>query len=160
MEEIWKTIDVAPNYEVSSFGNIRRKDGKVISQWQLNNGYMQTQFNTRKKYQVHRLVAHAFKPEGEFTGAVINHIDNDRENNHYTNLEWCDQSHNIKHAYKQGRMSKKGERHHLTNLTNEIVLEIRRKRISGSSYTELSSEFGVKQGTIKAICIRANWKHI
>jgi len=158
MEE-WKTIEYHPNYEVSSFGNIRRKDGKIISQWQLNNGYMQTQFNTKKKYQVHRLVAKAFIP-GEFPGAVINHLDGVRDNNHYQNLEWCDQSRNIKHSYDSGRHSKKGVRHHMALFSEIEVLEIRCSRESGKTYGEIAKCYGVKYGTIAAICRRENWKHI
>lgn len=34
---------------------------------------------------------------------IINHIDNNRRNNHVDNLEWCTFSHNIRHCYSQGR---------------------------------------------------------
>lgn len=47
----------------------------------------------RRTLRVHRIVAQTFwpNPQGH---AVINHIDEDRQNNHYTNLEWCDYEHN------------------------------------------------------------------
>lgn len=53
-----------------------------------------------KTFKVHRVVALAWlgiPPKGK---NQINHIDGNPLNNHYTNLEWCNSSHNIKHAYQ------------------------------------------------------------
>ncbi len=55
-----------------------------------------------KKWMVHRLVAFAF-PEicGEwFEGAVVNHKDEDKTNNHAENLEWVTQQYNL--TYNNG----------------------------------------------------------
>ena len=53
-----------------------------------------------KNYRVHRLVAKYFvnnlNPD---INNQINHIDGNKLNNHYTNLEWCTASHNTKHAF-------------------------------------------------------------
>ena len=48
-----------------------------------------------KNKLVHRLVAEAFMP-------VINHIDGNKENNNINNLEFCNQCHNIKEAFRLG----------------------------------------------------------
>ena len=53
----------------------------------------------RGHLSVHRAVAREFC-EGYFPNAVVNHIDGNSLNNDYTNLEWCDQSHNIRESYK------------------------------------------------------------
>ena len=49
-------------------------------------------------YQVHRLVALTFipKPSPEFN--VVNHIDRNRQNNYYKNLEWTTVRGNTQHA--------------------------------------------------------------
>lgn len=51
------------------------------------------------RFFVHRLVASAFIPNPNNLPQV-NHIDGNKQNNHYTNLEWCDQSYNVLHSYR------------------------------------------------------------
>ena len=52
-------------------------------------------------FTVHRLVAELFceKPEGM---NQVDHIDGNKHNNHYTNLEWVNNSINQKRAYAMG----------------------------------------------------------
>lgn len=52
-------------------------------------------------YSIHRLVCLTFLANPE-KYAQINHKDGNKLNNHISNLEWCDQSHNIRHAYDTG----------------------------------------------------------
>lgn len=54
-----------------------------------------------KRIKVHRLVALLFlkKIKGK---NVINHKDGNKQNNHYTNLEWCTTLDNNKHARETG----------------------------------------------------------
>lgn len=65
--------------------------------------------NTRRYLRVHRLVAKYFvknpKPD-EFD--IVNHIDGDKMNNHYKNLEWCNISINTQHAYDNGLVRDRG----------------------------------------------------
>ena len=54
-----------------------------------------------KLFRVHRLVAMAFLPNPNNLPQV-NHKDGNKQNNSVDNLEWCEQSDNMKHAYKNG----------------------------------------------------------
>ena len=54
-----------------------------------------------KKSYIHRLVAEHFVDNPK-NYRVVNHIDGNKLNNHYTNLEWCTQSQNSKHALDMG----------------------------------------------------------
>lgn len=58
----------------------------------------------RKYLQVHRLVAMYFCL-GYFNGAVVNHKDGDKHNNHYSNLEWVTQKDNIHKSYVSSGIS-------------------------------------------------------
>ena len=51
-----------------------------------------------KTLLVHRIVAETFigNPNNY---PIINHKDTNPSNNEYTNLEWCDYSHNLEHAF-------------------------------------------------------------
>ena len=63
----------------------------------------------RKHLHVHRLVYEAFV--GEIPkGYEVDHVDGDKNNNHYSNLEAVTASENVKRAYKLGLMiPKKGK---------------------------------------------------
>lgn len=63
-------------------------------------GYCQVSLG-KKTVKVHRLVALAFIPtiEGK---TQVNHIDGNKQNNHVSNLEWCDNAENQTHAYATG----------------------------------------------------------
>ncbi len=56
-----------------------------------------------KRFAVHRLVAIAFIPNPKLK-EMVNHIDNNGENNLLSNLEWATHSENMIHAQKQGRL--------------------------------------------------------
>lgn len=49
-----------------------------------------------KRYYLHRLVAEAFC-DNPLRKPCVNHIDHNRENNSYTNLEWVTQRENVLH---------------------------------------------------------------
>lgn len=101
MEEIWKDIKGFEGcYQVSNFGRVksfhRWKRASCPKEYILknslaNNGYCQvTLYNgdKRQKHLVHRLVADAFIPNPDNL-PHINHKDENPENNHADNLEWC-----------------------------------------------------------------------
>jgi hypothetical protein len=63
----------------------------------------------RRYLRVHRLVAKYYVPNpkpNEYN--LVNHIDCDTMNNHYTNLEWCNTSINTQHAYDNGLIKDRG----------------------------------------------------
>lgn len=112
--EVWKPISEYEGcYEVSNLGRVRGLDrvverstsprfvaGVVLSQETMPNGYKSVSLKRcgkQRRFYVHRLVASAFLPNPSNL-AEVNHIDEDKANNYVENLEWCDRSHNIKHA--------------------------------------------------------------
>lgn len=62
---------------------------------------------------VHRLVALAHIPNPNNLPEV-DHEDNNKLNNHYTNLKWVTHAHNIQASYDRGRNTYKGDNHWLT----------------------------------------------
>lgn len=109
--EIWKPVpDWEDRYEISNFGRVRNIETGKLKAFDINNyGYKRLQCyrdGKQKKYFVHILVAKLFVP-GYKPGYVVNHIDGDKTNNHWTNLEWVTKTRNGKHAFELGLKVKK-----------------------------------------------------
>lgn len=114
MIEKWSGIKDFPSYEVSNLGKVRRifKDyrtlkikGKYQEMTLYNNkrnGYVYVWLNENGKgynKRIHRLVAETFIPNPK-NKPQVNHKDGNKQNNHYSNLEWCTNRENVIHAYK------------------------------------------------------------
>lgn len=121
----WQLIKDGYPYHISDEGDVKsegfvvrcrggfRNTGEKILKPYVRNGYKSVRLNIDsikfKWYTVHRLVASAFCQRSEGLDQV-NHIDGNRQNNHYSNLEWCTQSWNTKHAYLIGALVPPGNR--------------------------------------------------
>jgi len=117
-----------------------------------------------RKYprQVHRLVAEAFLPNPRNLPQV-NHIDGNPENNNVSNLEWCDQKKNSKHAYDLGLAkppSQTGSLNSQAKLTPSIVLDIRRAFAETGNASKVARRFNLTPKHAYDICHFRRWKHI
>lgn len=114
-EEIWMPIHgFEEYYHISNLGRVKSLAGKnynstkerILKPFNNKIGYLMVIINrpgekkTCKK--MHRLIAEHFI-ENPNNYRYINHIDSNKTNNSIDNLEWCTQSHNVKHAYETGR---------------------------------------------------------
>ena len=113
MERIWKPIiyngmDLSEKFLVSNDGEIcNKKTGNVLKQTlNKSTGYYGVcvslgSRNKKKFLKTHVAVANAFLGERKY-GMVVNHKDGNKENNNYTNLEWCTNKENSIHAVNIG----------------------------------------------------------
>lgn len=172
--EIWKDI---PNYEgiyqISNKGRVksilkngvgRKKRDYILSNCLRADGKMEYPsvrlcINGKpKKNYIHRLMASAFIPNPE-NKPIINHKDGNKSNNSLDNLEWCDYSHNINHAY-QNNLRAVGESHHKAKFTNKDVLQIRADFANGINRKEIMNKFNLSQNQYARIVYKRTWKHI
>lgn len=119
MEEQWKIIDEAPNYEISSLGRVRNiKKNIIMKPFTNNSGYYQIVIRNNEHKSlyrlVHRLVAiHFIDNPNNYN--EVNHIDFDKTNNTVENLEWVSHGINMKHSNLRTN--------NLNKLTNSIIKE-------------------------------------
>lgn len=95
MNEKWKEVEDFPLYEISNFGRVRNKDGKILkAQKNTRNGYYQIMLhngingNKIKLHYLHRLVATYFLPPPDAGQTQITHRDGNRADNSAINLQW------------------------------------------------------------------------
>lgn len=85
-------------YSIDECGNVYSIRSKRFLKPTIgNNGYCTVEFNVKgkvKRLLVHRLVAQAFLPN-PFNYPQVNHKDENKENNHVSNLEWCTAKYNM-----------------------------------------------------------------
>lgn len=112
-----------------------------------------------KPFLVHRLVITAFIPNPQ-NKPCVNHKDGNPSNNRLSNLEWCTYGENISHAYENNLNSRVGEKHNLSTLKKEDVLDIRERLENGERNMVLADEYDVTRATISDIKSRRSWKHL
>lgn len=96
---MWKTISVAPKYEVHSAGLVRnRKTKTTLQPWTHRSGHQYVKLTIgagrKKGFQVHRLVLNAFVGPAP-KGKEARHIDGIPSHNCLQNLKWGTRLENI-----------------------------------------------------------------
>lgn len=109
-EEIWKTHAVYTEYEISSFGNVRRKSTQYMMTASVNGrGYSVVHFRAGvegkngKYLRVHRLVAETFLGEAPGPEYECDHLDRNRQNNYVGNLRWTTHPENMANSPRKRR---------------------------------------------------------
>lgn len=145
--EQWKLIEgFSSKFSISNFGRVKsnarivnnhtgfiNKKDMILKQQKNHKGYPVVTLqdgNYKKTVMVHRLVAKAFI-ENANNKPQVNHIDGNKENNHFSNLEWCTNQENQIHAIKSGlndhskyRSGRKNRRVAKIDLKTNEVIEI------------------------------------
>ena len=131
--------------------------GKILKPDIDKGGYLQvvlsknSELTTRK---IHRLVASAFVVNNNPKYTQINHIDENKENNVYTNLEWCDADYNNEYGTRTIRAMKSCMKYAVKVIaTNKCSNE----KLEFESIREASRELNIDRSDISK-CIKGKIK--
>lgn len=110
--ENWKDIKGYEGlYQVSDQGNVKGPKGYILKPQSRMHGYLAVFLYKdgcpRYQVSVHRLVAEAFLPKPE-EATEVNHIDEDKQNNRASNLEWVTRSENMRRGTVSARIGAAG----------------------------------------------------
>lgn len=162
-----------PGYlaEANKFGEIRGlKFKKLYSQYETN-GYNRVGIKSEngcwKQRFVHILVARAFLGKCP-KGHEVNHIDLDKANSYWRNLEYLTRKENRDHAIRNGHNTKgkkngmygknrSGEKGGYVKLTWHIVKKIRKLRKQGNTLQSIGDKCNVTKQTIYLIVNNKTW---
>lgn len=116
MKEIWKDIvgyeglyQVSNMGRVKSLGNDGARKEKILKPITNGQGYLLVclcKDGKTKNFRIHRLVALHFIPNPNNL-PTVNHLDEDKNNNCVTNLEWCSSEYNHNYGTRNQRVSEK-----------------------------------------------------
>ena len=158
---MWKDVkEYEGLYMIDENGNIKNKDGYQKKINVAKNGYCIVDLyknNIRHTYTVHRLVAQAFL-DNPYNLDVVNHKDGDKTNNCVSNLEWCDYSYNLKHAFDN--KLRKPVHEYMAKLSEQEVREIPVMANMGLSKAEIARYLMVPIDMIKKIFNGTIWHTI
>ena len=164
-EEIWRAIKGFEGlYEVSNLGRVkslervsslgRRVNEKILSPGKDKDGYLFVILYRDGKhitYKSHRLVLSTFNPVENMENLEVNHMDEDKENNNLTNLEWCTRKENCNHGTRNARVSEKLTNGKLSIPISQLSLDGKYIR-SWKSASDAEREEGFNHGNIIQCC--------
>lgn len=181
---MWAPIVGFPDYEVSSYGRVRRvvasehgHPPKVLTSCFDPKGYARIHLMLNGKRHsriISRLVCQAFhgNPPSPYHQAA--HGDGNKKNNRMDNLRWATRRENEADKKAHGTaltgdrhfsrrlpaLVPRGQSHAMAVLTEENVREIRRRAQEGETRVALAREFGCSPSLITLVRHRRRWAHI
>ncbi len=160
-----KLIDVNHKYGITDDGHVFNLErGNELKPFTNPKGYMLVRLGKRDTYQVHRLVAKAFVHNSNVdTFNQVNHIDGDKANNNFMNLEWTNNSGNQIHAHATGLQPViRGEDKVQAKLTGHQVGMFCELLEQGLGTCAAARQLGIYElrHTLRQVKDRKNWKHV
>lgn len=153
-EEKWRELsevfpegkEILQGYEVSTMGQFRNKQGKIMVGSMIETGYMRIRIG-KEEYRKpsHRYVALAFLPQVEGKN-VVHHINGIPFDNRVANLQWTTSSENTKAGWEDGGGNEKRLR---------PIREIDENRTEIAKYksiVEAAEKTGLSKSSLHGVC--------
>ena len=164
IEKIIKTsLLTTKKYKIDENGNIFSfLSNKYLKPSEDKDGYLRVSLSGDFKtlyFRVNVLVALIFigEPPKEIEDCTVNHIDENKKNNHYSNLEYMERRKNSSIRTNTAR----GERNARSVLSEKEVRKIcSLLEIGTPSISKIAKKFNVGKSTISNIRRRIKWSYI
>lgn len=150
----FKKINGFEKYIINEYGVIRNTNtGRFLTNQKSKKGYCIIQLCEKGKVKsksIHRLVYETFIEEIE-EGFEINHIDGNKDNNHFTNLEKITHHENILKAVETGLIKSGSESYNSKKILQIDVMTGKEINVFGS-IKQAENFTGVKSSSISLCC--------
>lgn len=162
--------DIKDCYVINDSGEIRNVNtGNYLKKKIERNGYIRVSLMKKSGgttyVSLHRLLMMAFRPVENMDKLQINHIDGDKTNNSFDNLEWVTSKENIHHAINTGLTNFDylvGEKTNLAHYSEEdakkVISLLKTNRYTDKEISELTG-YPV-HSFIARIRRRETWKYL
>ena len=154
----YQSQDFSDKYIISEYGEVQNiLTGTILKQSTNRGGYKYVcislprdlNIGIRKTIIIHKAVAYTFLPVSSET--TVDHVDGNKSNNHYTNLEWVSSYENSKRAYEKG-LSVPPPPESYQKLNDDKVFKILMLLDEGNmSHQSIANMFNVSRSTISQI---------
>ena len=134
------------SYYVTKEGEVWNTETMTKVKGYANKGYRQVDLGSVHGVKFHRLVAHHFVPipkDLSEENLEVNHIDGNKLNNRWDNLEWVTHKGNMTHASFTGLIP--------TTIDNHLLEYVWQCLQAGYSDINISKETGIRANTVCAI---------
>lgn len=155
IEEQWLDI---PGYEglyqISNFGRVKSfyfKNPRILKPHKVK-GYSNVELYKNKKkkqFYIHRLVMENFCPIENMNVLDVNHKDEDKSNNHISNLEWMTHKDNLNYGSRaeKARMKIQGK-----NSSRSKKVRCIEKDVIYEALREAERQLGIPATNISKVC--------
>ncbi len=170
-DEVWKEIPYADkHYEVSNYGRVKsycydKIDGRIVKPGVIK-GFFNVSFMSggkKKSFLVHKITAELFIAKTEELQDTVIHLDWNKSNNHFSNLQWVTKNESYKRMFKRIHDKRRNSKEKVitySKLNAEDVLQIKSMLNRRITQNVIAKLFCVSEMQITRIKRGENWSHV
>jgi len=170
-DEVWKIIPYADkHYEVSNYGRIKsfcydKIDGRIVKPGIIK-GFFNVSFMSQGKkrsFLVHKITAELFVKKLLPEMDTVIHLDWNKANNHFSNLEWSSKENAYKRMFERIHEKRRNSKEKIITYSKLHADDVKRIKMMlnrGITQNVIAKLFCVSEMQITRIKRGENWAHV